>query len=45
MKCQKIYYVGYVVPEFDAETFIVSIKERPVLWDLSSDVYANRAFC
>ena len=27
---------------FDTESFILFIKERPALWDLSSDGYSNR---
>ncbi|XP_072387017.1 uncharacterized protein [Diabrotica undecimpunctata] len=28
--------------EFDTEKFIMEIKERPALWDLTSDEYANK---
>ena len=27
--------------DFDTEKFIVAVKERPALWDLSSDEYSN----
>lgn len=28
--------------DFDTEKFIVAVKERPALWDLSSDEYSNK---
>jgi hypothetical protein len=28
--------------DFDTEKFILDIKQRPALWDLSSDDYSNK---
>lgn len=40
--CSRQYCKMAAEPVFDTERLIQEVKERPCLWDLSSDDYANR---